>query len=399
MALRRRVVLLGAAVLLGSCATTDFGPQLPADMVRRPDGSLGKPWPNTLDAAEIRARIVRLLPDGVRDKPGWAGDLQAAFAHLNLPHAAETYCATLAIVEQESSFQADPVVPNLPAIVRKELDRRAEQYGIPKLVVAAALNKSAPDGHSYDERIAALKTEKQLNALFEDMIGELPFGRQLLADYNPVHTAGPMQVSIEFAERHARDKAYPYPVTKQVRDEVFTRRGGLYFGSAILLDYPAPYDDVTYRFADFNAGRYASRNAAFQAAANLLSGKSLALDGDLLRYADGAPSAAPSQVETALNGLHASLDMSGKDIRHDLLQEKSADFGTTRLYARVFMLADRQAGKPLSRQAMPRIALSSPKIIRKLTTEWFATRVAERYRRCLARADRADGTPVPSRGS
>lgn len=36
---------------------------------------------------------------------------------------------------------------------------------------------------------------------------------------------------------------------------------------------------------------------------------------------------------------------------------------------------------------MPRIALSSPKIVRKLTTEWFANRVAERYRRCLTRAD------------
>jgi hypothetical protein len=62
-------------------------------------------------------------------------------------------------------------------------------------------------------------------------------------------------------------------------------------------------------------------------------------------------------------------------------------------------LADQKAGQPLPRQAMPRINLSSPKIIRKLTTEWFATRVAERYKRCLARADTADGTQMPSRGS
>jgi hypothetical protein len=35
---------------------------------------------------------------------------------------------------------------------------------------------------------------------------------------------------------------------------------------------------------------------------------------------------------------------------------------------------------------LPRIALASPKITRKLTTEWFARRVDERHQRCLARA-------------
>lgn len=383
----RRFALLGATLLLAGCATTEFGPQLPADMARRPDGRLGQPWPAPLDIESARARVAKLLPGNVKDRSGWAIDLHAAYEQLRIPQATETYCATLAIVEQESSYQADPSVPNLPAIVRKEIERRAENYGIPKLIISTALKKSSPDGRSYDERIDALKTEKQLNALFEDMIGELPFGRQLLADYNPVRTAGPMQVSIEFAERHAREKPYPYPVAKQLRDEVFTRRGGLYFGAAILLDYPAPYDDVTYRFADFNAGRYASRNAAFQAALNRLTGKALALDGDLLRYDDEVPSAAPSQVEATLQGLPAALEMNHQDIRRDLLREKSADFGTTKLYARVFALAERKAGQPLPRQAMPRINLSSPKIIRKLTTEWFATRVAERYKRCLARAD------------
>lgn len=355
-------------------------------MARRPDGRIGKPWP-LIDVDAARARVAKLLPGNLKDRSGWAIDLHAAYEQLGIPHATETYCATLAIIEQESTYQADPVVPNLPVIVRKEIDRRADKYGIPKLIVSAALKKTSPDGRGYDERIAALKTEKQLNALFEDMVGELPFGQQLLADYNPVRTAGPMQVSIEFAERQAQERPYPWPVAKQIRDEVFTRRGGLYFGAAILLDYPAPYGDVVYRFADFNAGRYASRNAAFQVALNRLTGKSLALDGDLLRYDDYEPDDIPSQVESTLQGMAETLGLGAREIRRDLLLEKSAEFGTTTLYSRVFALADRKAGKPLSHQTMPRINLSSPKIIRKLTTEWFATRVAERYKRCLARAD------------
>lgn len=382
------VAIMIATAFFGGCATTDFpdGPQLPRDMARRSDGSMGQPWPATLDALEAQGRIAKLLPDNLKDKSGWAADLHTAYDILNIPHAAETYCATLAVVEQESSYQADPAVPNLPGIVRKELEQRADKYRIPMLVITAALRKSSPDGRSYDERINSLKTEKQLNALFEDMIGELPFGRQLLADYNPVRTAGPMQVSIDFAERHAEEQPYPYRVTRKLRDEVFTRRGGLYFGSAILLDYPAPYDDVAYRFADFNAGRYASRNAAFQAALSSYSGKPLTLDGDLLRYEDGVPTDTPSQVETALRSLTGQLHMDAKDIRRDLLLEKSAAFGESPLNARLFALADKVAGKPLARQAMPRINLKSPKIIRKLTTEWFANRVAERYRKCLARA-------------
>ena len=331
--------------------------------------------------------VTRLIPANIKDRAGWANDLQAAFTHLGFPHLPQIYCAALAVIEQESSFQADPVVPGLPDIVWRELEQRGNKYGIPKLLISAALIKSSPDGRSYNQRIAALRTEKQLNALFADMIAELPAGKQLFAGYNPVRTGGPMQVSIEFAEQFSREKAYPYPLNGTIRDEVFTRRGGLYFGSAILLDYPAPYDDVVYRFADFNAGRYSSRNAAFQSALAKLSGKTLTLDGDLLRYQGGKAVDQPSSVETVLRGLSAQLRLSAGDIRRDLLLEKSANFGQSPLFSRLFALADKSAGQPLPRQAMPQIDLSSPKISRKLTTEWFARRVEGRYKTCLTRVE------------
>jgi hypothetical protein len=39
-----------------------------------------------------------------------------------------------------------------------------------------------------------------------------------------------MQVSVAFVESHAAAKLYPYPVTTNLPHEVFTRRGGVYFG-------------------------------------------------------------------------------------------------------------------------------------------------------------------------
>jgi len=353
-------------------------------MARRPDGKTATAWPTLLGEAEVCKRIGRLLPATAKDKAGWAEDLYAAFKALEVPHATQTYCAAMAIIEQESSFQADPVVPGLPNIVRKELESRAGRFGVPSLLVTAALSKSSPTGKSYNERIDALKTETQLNDLFEDMIGELPFGRQLFADYNPVRTGGPMQVSVEFATQHVKERSYPYPIARKLRNEVFTRRGGVYFGSAILLDYEVPYDQIVYRFADFNAGRYSSRNAAFQLALGKLAGKALAPDGDLLRYENGLPANVASSVEDAALSIAHRLDMSRPQIRRDLLLEKTAAFSRSPLYVRVFEQADK-LGKAMPRQAMPQIDLKSPKITRKLTTEWFARRVEGRYKTCLGR--------------
>ena len=334
---------------------------------------------------EGRILVAGFLPPGVKDRDGWAGDIFAALSALRIAPTADNICAVVAVIEQESTFQADPVVPGLSQIVWKELDARRERLHLPRLLLDAALLKTSPDGRSYKARIDALRTEKQMNDVFEDMISELPNGKALFSGYNPVRTGGPMQVSVAFAEEQVKDKAYPYPRRGSVRSEVFTRRGGVYFGTAILLDYPAPYSRILYRFADFNAGRYSSRNAAFQAAVARLSGQALALDGDLLRYVDGAPAAEPSATLGALHGIAGRLGLSRAELLRDLRLEKTAQFGQTPLYARVFSLADSAAGSPVSREALPQIDLKSPKIQRKLTTGWFAERVDARHRTCLGR--------------
>ncbi|MEN3353901.1 MAG: hypothetical protein V7640_2059, partial [Betaproteobacteria bacterium] len=245
------------------------------------------PVERPISAANGRALVGALLPSGIADRAGWATDIYAAMAALEISPAAENICAIVAITEQESGFSADPGVPGLPAIAWKEIDKQAERAGVPRLVVRGALLLPSSSGKSYSERLDTVKTERQLSEIFEDFIGMVPMGKTFFAGRNPVRTGGPMQVSVAFAESHARAKTYPYPVSESLRHEVFSRRGGMYFGIAHLLDYPASYDRHIYRFADFNAGRYASRNAAFQNAVTLASGIPLALDGDLLRYEQG----------------------------------------------------------------------------------------------------------------
>jgi hypothetical protein len=342
-----------------------------------------KPPPRPSD---VRAQITSLIPASVPDRNGWAVDIYAALATLRIEPTNEHVCAVLAVIEQESTYRADPPVPRLGQIAREEIDRRADQAGVPGLLVSAALQLRSPDGRSYADRIEGAKTERELSDTFVDFIGEVPLGRRLFASYNPVRTGGPMQVSIDYAERHARAKPYPYASTTpaNVRSEVFTRRGGLYFGIAHLLDYPARYDRLVYRFADFNAGHYASRNAAFQNAVSLASGIPLDLDGDLV-----LPGSSGDQVgstERAVGTLADRLDLGTGAIRRALEQGESAEFERTRLYERVFELAEALERRPLPRAVLPRIVLKSPKITRQLTTEWFARRVDERLGRCMARA-------------
>ena len=342
-------------------------------------GCATAPRETVLPPLDVHAEIVRRMPASVPDRDGWAADIEASLAAQRIEPTLENLCAVLAVTAQESGFVANPAVPDLPRIARAEIDRRADALHVPGFVIDAALKLHSPDGRSYGERLRAARTERDLSDLYEDMTGSVPLGKRLFAGSNPVQTGGPMQVSIPFAESHAR--GYPWTMQGSVRDEVFTRRGGLYFGIAHLLGYATPYTRKVHRFADYNAGWYASRNAAFQNAAAIASGIPLALDGDLL--APGAPLDRPGQTERAVRALAPQLDMDDRDIRRQLERGDRLDFDETALHARVFALADAKSGQPLPRAMLPGIRLESPKITRELTTAWFAQRVDERYQQCM----------------
>jgi Protein of unknown function (DUF1615) len=362
-----RLIGLGLIALAG-CATDD----------RIPTRSAMTP-------AEAKALIAKSLPPNTSDRSGWSTDIYAALEAMQIAANIPNICAAIAVTEQESSFRANPAVPGMAAIAWREIDAKAERAGVPKLVVHTALKLTSSNGKSYSERIDAATTEKDLSDVFEDFIDIVPMGKKLFAGWNPVRTAGPMQVSIAYAEKQVATRPYPYEQKSNIRAEVFTRRGGLYFGIAHLLDYPASYDKLVYRFADFNAGHYASRNAAFQNAVSQASGVPLELDGDLIDHGpDSSKHTGSTELATRLLGKRIGLDDAA--IRAALEQEGGLQFEKTSLYQKVFALADQKSGAALPRAVLPQIKLKSPKITRSLTTEWFANRVDERHQRCMTRA-------------
>ena len=308
------------------------------------------------------------------------------------------------MVEQESGYRANPTVPNLGAIVERELARHAERFGaLGRVAVERLLSAVAPgETRSFRERLVAVRSEREVDRIFRQMVayyrerhpaataaaevaGRLFADRRLEA-FNPITTAGSMQVSVRFA---AGIGAREGKSENEVREELYTRAGGLRHGVARLLDYETSYPEALFRFADFNAGLYASRNAAVQAALTELLGVRLALDGDLLIYEpDGEISGRESQSLAALRafGERFAEGLSEAELRRDVKLEKAFDFEATTTYAELRRVYRARTGKNLAPARLPELVLRGPKLSRELSTSWFARSVDRRYRDCLQRA-------------
>lgn len=328
--------------------------------------------------ADAHALIEQSIPATVSDKTGWADDIYAAFNAQQIEPTKENVCAVVAVITQESNFQVNPVVPGMPQIAWKEIHNRADHTLVPWLLVKGALDLKSPTGRSYAERIDRARTEKDLSDLYEDFIDSVPLGHTLFENHNPIRTRGPMQVNVAFLEQTSAARSYPYNAKGDLADELFTRRGSVYFGVAHLLGYKAPYPRYLYRFADYNAGQYSSRNAAFQSALSTASGTPVVPDGALLPANGGLGS-----TESTVRNLGDRLNVSNDDIHSALEDGKSRNFERTAVYKRVFALADRNRKQPAPQAVVPKITLQGPKLSRTLTTDWYAHRVDGRFQQCL----------------
>lgn len=351
------------------------------------------------------AETTRLIPARVADRSGWAADVLAAFDAHGLWPDLPSVCSVLAVIEQESGYDPNPKVKGLAALVRKELDARLEPLGPMRgWALEKLLEGKAPDSKlTFHQRLERLQTERDLDALFRDLLNhyrrELPklsqaanlasllSGRGQLEDLNPITTAGSMQVRVDFAQKVAKAKGRE---SWNVRDSLYTRAGGVDYGTVRLLGYPANYDQPVYRFADYNAGFYASRNAAVQRILSELTSLPLDLDGDLLRYEeDGEPSAQDSNTLKAFLRFREQFadELSEWTLRRDLRQEKERSFEETKTWETLRRVYAERTGKSPHDAELPDVPIESPKMGQKRTTAWFARSVNARYESCLRRMD------------
>ena len=80
-----------------------------------------------VDYMTVHAGLLRKLPATLHDREGWARDIQTAFSTQRIEPSSSNLCAVLAVVEQESGYRADPLVPGLGGIAIAEIRRRAAE--------------------------------------------------------------------------------------------------------------------------------------------------------------------------------------------------------------------------------------------------------------------------------
>ena len=347
-------------------------------------------------------KLIRNARPKVTDPQGWAIDLLDVLRTESLPATRENICSAIAVISQESGFVADPSVPGLGSLAEKTLQTKSGRIPILGRVALNFLETSPSLGESYMARIRAAKTERDLDMTYRSIVDDagkrsslsllVQSGllNQMIEDRNDINTIGSMQVSVRFALAKAREGRYlPMNLADvyAVRDDLYTRHGGMHYGVMQLLGYESGYNRKIYRFADYNAGRYASSNAAFQKIISTLSKIKLATDGDLLLYnKDQQALTKVSSTETALRVVIKTfnLGIDDKKLRTDLLKEKSADFPATQTYLQLRDLYARSTKKPIAFAEIPSIELNSPKISRHMTTESFADSVDKHYQKCVA---------------
>ncbi|WP_180059060.1 DUF1615 domain-containing protein [Acinetobacter sp. YH12128] len=358
----------------------------------------------TMEAEQIK----KAIPPRVNERLSWANDIYDISDQLGIPTTKENVCTIVAVVDQESNFVADPHVPGLGEKAVKEVQDRLEEKFKDKLgdgiggTVAGYFqdvlkNQPSPEDN-YLSQMRRVQTERELDELYREIFDYMSkhyhvsaltgaaklVGQDIGEKLNPITTLGSMQVHIGYAKDHKRQGGN----IAALRTDMYSQYGGLYYGIHRLMMYPAEYDKPIYRFADYNSGRYSSRNAAFQSMLNDLTPAELGLDGDLLLYnKDGSPRSAKSQSETALIAVFAENNViaTPRQIRSDLKKEKDQDFEDTLTYKAVKKLYQEKTGKEPFYAMMPEVVISGPKLSRDYNTNWFATRVDGRYQTCMHR--------------
>ena len=370
-------------------------------------------WWSSNDEPELKAeQIKKLIPSRVHDRQSWANDIDEIMQKLSIAKTKDNVCTGIAVVDQESNFVANPVVAGLGEKSVREVstrlnekfeDKLGKTIGGPVAGYFEDVLKNQPSKEdNYMSQMRKVRTEQDLDVLYREMFDYMAghyhvsaitgaaklVGQDIAEKMNPITTLGSMQVNIVYAKEHKRVKLQS---VNDLRDDLYTQYGGLYYGIHRLMLYKADYSKPLYRFADYNSGMYSSRNASVQDMINKLSGEQLTEDGDMLLYSkDGSVLGTKSSSEKALIKLFTqnNILITPNQIRTDLKLEKTQSFEQSPTYIAIIKLYEKQTGKDAPYAIMPQVVISGPKLSRDYNTNWYATRVNGRYQTCMQRAKR-----------
>lgn len=368
-------------------------------------------WSSDKDPEMEADQIRKVIPARVNDRESWSQDIFDIMQELSIPKTKQNVCSIVAVVDQESNFVADPTVPGLGAKAVEEINSRLKEKFEAKLgekiggTVAGYFedvlkNQPSPE-NNYMSQMRKVQTERELDLLYREIFDYMAqhyhvsaltgaaklVGQDIGEKLNPITTLGSMQVHINYAKEHKLKAGG----IAELRNDLYTQYGGLYYGIHRLMEYPADYDEAIYRFADYNSGMYSSRNAAFQKMLGALTEAEISLDGDLLLYnKDGDVRSTQSQTEKELIAVFAQNNVlvTPRQIRSDLKKEKEKKFEDTQTYLAVQKLYQKKTNKEPMYAVMPQVVISGPKLSRDYNTNWFASRVNGRYEQCMLKAKR-----------
>ncbi|NTU54208.1 MAG: DUF1615 family protein [Chlorobiaceae bacterium] len=314
----------------------------------------------------------------------WARAIKESLEELGQPVDKEHVSAVCAVISQVSAFSISPKSSRMASILRNKI-KAAESNEVLRLLIETRLDQQASNGKSFRDNIDTISSELDFEKWYDEFTSA-SITKPILLVLNKdasdlITTAGSMQVSVKFSEEY--QKKPQKTGFGSVRDMLYTCKGGVFYGTAYLLDFKHNYDDWKYVFADFNAGHYSSRNAGFQAMLVRLARRMVDTDGDLMNYENGKITPSVTYV-TFINFLKRKGVVVDEDqVLKDFKQEKSYEFENTWSYKTLSEMYKKKYGRVIYAE-LPEITLNSPKFVSKnLSTRWFAERVKSRYNHCM----------------
>ena len=203
-------------------------------------------------------QIAKLIPKRGQDSKSWAQDINQIFDTLKIEKNAQNICTAVAIIDQESNFKANPPVANLGQSSLKAMNEELEEkLGSTLAPYFRTMLKSEPTpDNSFEKQIAKVKTEEELDDIYHQMFAYFSskyyasklnsvtklVGGDIEEKLDPITTLGSMQVQVSYARDHRRMSGN----NLELRKDLYSQYGGLYYGIHRLLLYKANYQDPIY---------------------------------------------------------------------------------------------------------------------------------------------------------